>query len=193
MSGTVTALLALPSNISRPARVTEGGDIILASTRTAGCCVFPCLSRCDRRLELAIKTEREIANKLIAVCLEERRVRKSNDMLDISQHGGHYNWRNVLLNGRSWKFDEKHKLVKEGLPTAGVLDFDIVSTSCAHRIVSMPAVSDTDFQRLLTDLHGVRNTVLPPKEHEQEPAPEVEPELEACPETPAEIAVCRPC
>eukprot|EP01052_Picozoa_sp_SAG31_P030529 SAG31_NODE_3136_length_4636_cov_1.969583_4_plen_522_part_01 len=127
----------------------------------------PCNPTGHYRLELAVKTERQIANRLVAACLEERRVRREKGLIDTSEHGGQYTWRNVQFNGKPWRFDERDLMIKRGLPTAGVLEFDYVSTSCAHRIAKLPPSSDADYQRLLTAIHDVHKTVLPPKEHEK--------------------------
>lgn len=67
------------------------------------------------------------------------------------------NFRNETLNGQAYDFDVS--ILSSGALTAGVLEFDFVSTDCNHRLALLPPMPDEVFELLLEDLWKTRHKV----------------------------------
>ena len=52
-------------------------------------------------------------------------------------------------------------IISAGALSAGVLEFDFVSTDCNHRMALLPAMSDDVFELLLQDIWDLRHKVKP--------------------------------
>lgn len=67
------------------------------------------------------------------------------------------NFRNETLNGQAYDFDVS--ILSSGALTAGILEFDFVSTDCDHRLALLPPMPDEVFELFLEDLWKTRHKV----------------------------------
>lgn len=67
------------------------------------------------------------------------------------------NFRNETLNGKPYDFDVG--ILSAGALSAGVLEFDFVSTDCNHRLALLPPMPDDVFELFLHDIWDTRHKV----------------------------------
>lgn len=112
------------------------------------------------KLNLANPSERAIARRIIEISSEEKITRKATaGAINTSQNGDWDNWRNEILDGKPWDYNEQDPSTSK-LPAIGILQFDYVSTNVYHRLLPTLPISDSDFLELLKDLQRAANLVV---------------------------------
>jgi Ran GTPase-activating protein (RanGAP) involved in mRNA processing and transport len=111
-------------------------------------------------LQLANSFDRVLIRRLAEITEEQGSLRREQELLDTSQKGDWDNFRNETLNGRPFDFDVE--ILSAGGMTAGVLEFDFVSTDSNHRQALLPPMPDDVFELFLDELWQTRNKVKLP-------------------------------
>ena len=115
------------------------------------------------KLDLVNPMHRIIKQKLVEIAKEEKDFRRQNiankggSIIDTSQHGDWENFRNETLNMEKYDFDTS--TAASGGVEEGILEFDYVSTSVAHRLLNLPPMTDAVFELFLLDMFRVRHHV----------------------------------
>ena len=115
------------------------------------------------KLDLVNPMHRIIKQKLVGIAKEEKDFRRLNiantggSLIDTSQHGDWENFRNETLNKEKYDFDTS--TAAAGGVEEGILEFDYVSTSVAHRLLNLPPMTEAVFELFLLDMFRVRHHV----------------------------------
>ena len=108
-------------------------------------------------LQLAKGFDRVLCKRLAEITEEQGSMRKEASLIDTSQKGDWDNFRNETLNSHAYDFEVE--ILSAGALTAGVLEFDFVSTDSNHRTAIVAPMADEVFELFMDELWQARKKV----------------------------------